>query len=800
MENDKSLGFTVNAGPLSQVSVDVISLRTAIQLASGAYGWFKGGERSQSLTQLLKANGVELRSTSSFTHQNYIQLLEKHRAMRGVVLENGTMRTVEMPNASTAVSNIPGVTCLRALTCCLLCLCTTEATTAMLQRLIPYGLVQHEMEDGVLEVDGPLLSGLKQWVSTVATEEESNLFRNHLLECVDESLLALRQADLDNIMSASEYYNSGDEALILGVLKWAITPKHRRKEPKYPTRSLRVWIAASIMSQLGFEVRPSYEIINNNEAYQRMETAPDGIDTPDVFLVVSSRINCQTDREVEFVFAPEEVPLPRATLLVTVPWLAFQHVKYMHESLDAQYLREAYQYAFKCARELFRLLQVDNFSVNLKIKNSEKLITPFADRYKALFTPFSPHIHYICLQAMTHFGPNGAGPWTEWDFSDPETLFLSIRTQTPSQCMRNFYTTLAVVLGAMYGICSQACLDGGNPLGDDSEILFNPDSLYQSDCRLIRKWAASVGQALRGRLNYSEWNSMLFEMFLGATSRTTEAVGQQEYILGIQSHGFAAVSKVLVQRQIRPEALAYVYIGRGQLLNLPLDDQGLVRGSSFLPFATQIRLGNTDQKDLETLYRGPCNFPVEYTRMEVEPCWEKNPQAVILKMRQMGAPVASLNIGRILERRSRNIIKCSCHKYSNEASVPLAERWYRLHIDDLKSYTSGDLSSGKLADLQREKMNFLIDASKSEDALVYVLGIVDAQRIFIAEECLECAYKCCQGARSAVIVIPHDTKMVEDTKDQISKRERVITERKQKVEGRKAAFSARIGAQVANNP
>ncbi|KAI0427513.1 hypothetical protein F5Y09DRAFT_344621 [Xylaria sp. FL1042] len=797
MENDMSLGFTVSAGPLSQVSIDVMSLRTAIQLASGAYGWFKGSERSRSLTQLLSANGVELRSTSSFTSQHYIQLLENHRAMRGVVIENGTMRTVEMPNASTAVSVNPGVTCLRALTCCLLCLCTTEATTVMLQRLIPYGLVQHEMEDGVLEIEGPLLTGLKQWVSTVASEEESNLFRNYLLECVDKNVQALQQADLDKIMRMSDYYHSGDEALILGLLKWAITPRHRRKMPKYPTRSLRVWTAASIMSQLGFEVRPSHDIINSNEAYQRMEATPDGIDTPDVFLVVSSHINCETDPEVESVWAPEEVPLPRATLLVTVPWHVFQHVKHM-DSLEAQYLREAYDFAFKSASESFQLIWVENFSVKLEIKNKETMITPFLDRYKTIFAPFSPHIYPICLQAMNHFGPNGVAAWSEWDFSDHQTLFRRIRTEKPSQIMRNFYTTIAIVLGAMYGVCSRACLDGGGPLRPDSEILFNPDRLYQDDCKLIRDWAASIGQALQGRLSFSEWNAMLFEMFVGTVRRTAEPVTQQEYIFGVQSHGFAAVSKVLVQREIRPDALGYVYISRGQLLNLPHDDRGLVRGSTFLPFTTQVRLGRTDRSDVETLHRDQCNFPSEYTRMEVEPCWEKNPQEVILKMRQMGAAVASLNIGRVLERRSRNIIKCSCQRYSNQASVPIAEKWYRLDIDDLKSYRAADMSPGKLVDLQSEKMNFLIDASSSEDALVYVLGIVDAQRIVIAEECLECAYDCNRGAHSVVIIIPHNNKMEEDTEDQILERERAVSEKRQESERRKAAFRDRLRPQRSN--
>ena len=82
MDNNLSLGVTVSSGPLSQVSIEVISLRTAIQLATGAYGWFKGSERSQSLTQLLSANRAQLKSTSSFSLGRYTGLREEHHACR----------------------------------------------------------------------------------------------------------------------------------------------------------------------------------------------------------------------------------------------------------------------------------------------------------------------------------------------------------------------------------------------------------------------------------------------------------------------------------------------------------------------------------------------------------------------------------------------------------------------------------------------------------------------------------------------------------------------------------------------
>ena len=796
MDNKMSVGFTVSAGPLAQVSIEVASLRTAIQLATGAYGWFKGYERSQSLTQLLSANRAPLKTTSSFALERYVGLREEHHAMQGVVIENGKMRVVEMPKASTAISDIPGITCLRALTCCLLCLCTADATTAMLQQLIPYALVQHEMDDGVLEFEGPLQAGLKQWVSTVALEEESNKFKDYLLQSVDQDLQKVQTGPgLDEIRRATHFFDSGDEALILGVLKWSLTPIHQRETMRYPTRSLRAWAAAAIMSRLGFTVYPAYWTVNDHEDYKRrMQGTSDSNEIPHVFLAVSHHIYGDTDLMSKFVEVPQDVPLPRATPLLNIPWLAFRHVKYMNDpELSDLYLYGAYKWAFDRGRKRFQSLHVDNFLVKLEIGSFEIQKSPFGEHYKSLFTPFSPHIHLICAEPMQDFGPpaqTGLSGWQEWDFSNHEELFQNIRTDSHTPLIRNFYTTVAIVLGAMYGICSQACLDHGQPLGDDSEVVFNPDILYQDDCKLIRRWAMSIGRALQGKLGILEWEFLLFEMFVGAVDSTNldraaglrgEAIERKGLVFGIQSHGFAAVSDVLVNLQVRPEALGYFHISRGQLLNLPVDNEGFVRGSTYLPFSTQIRLGSDDQDNVETLYRNPGDFPVESTRLDVEPCWEEEPLTVVLKIRQMGVPVASLNIGQVLERRSRSVIKCSCRKYSNEVAVPITEKWYHLLIQDLKSYSFGDMKPGKLANLKREDRNFLIDASQSEDALIYVLGIIDAHRIIIAQECLECAYQHYLRTgdnQRVVIVIPHSNAMVEDTEHQISERARVIDERR----------------------
>jgi hypothetical protein len=693
-----------------------ISLTTATQLANGADGCAKANERSEALIQLLSARDGQLVPTSSFNAEQYRHIRQEYNAMQGVLVENGVMTTVNMPKASTAVTQNPGVTCLKALTSCLLCLCTQEMTTLLLQRLIPFKLIQHDYDDGSLDMEGSLVTGLRQWVSTVAVEEESNKFQDYLFECVDEHLTDLQVGlALDEIRRATHYFHSGDEELILGVLKWILTPKLDRPTSKYPTRSLRVWTAAAIMERMGFEVSPAHWIASNQEEYsENMQPDPDDESTSEVFLAVSHHIQGQTDMMTEFVFGPPESPLPRATPLLTVSLYAFEHVKDFKIPIDDKYLREAYDWAFKSASKAFESVQVDNFQVKLEIARYE-LDHPFSDRYKALFAPFSPHLHCVCVKPMMHFEP---GNWDEWDFSDHEDIFHTIRTDSHSATFRNFYTTMAIVLGSLYGLCSRACYNRGKPLLESSEIAFNPDLLYEDDCKNLRKWARIVGRALEGTITLSEWESVIFEMFVGAAGVTIDdpaSTGQGEsaprsHVLGVQSHGFTAISDVIVALQIRPNALGYFHIGRGQLLTLPVDENGLVRTSKYLPITAQIRVGSCEQ-EMQSLHRSSHETSEAHVRLDVEPCWEGDPRAVILKWRRSGLTIASLNISVILQRLSRNIVTCSCRSYSNEVTVPQSENWYHLRIADLSFYTFTDNRLGKLANLKRERVNFLIDAS-----------------------------------------------------------------------------------------
>jgi hypothetical protein len=203
-----SLAFAINAGPLSQVGLEIVSLSTAVQLATGVYGWFKEADRSQSLMQLFSTSGAELVATSAFNYQHYKDLRAERDEMQGVVVLNGGMKAMKLPKASTGISSLSGFDCLRALTCCLLYLVSAENTVLMLQSLILYALLQLKREDASAEIEGPLLASLKQWVSAIALEEESNKLKDYVLEAV-----ALKQSRMTGV-PAEDIIREGDDLYI----------------------------------------------------------------------------------------------------------------------------------------------------------------------------------------------------------------------------------------------------------------------------------------------------------------------------------------------------------------------------------------------------------------------------------------------------------------------------------------------------------------------------------------------------------------------------------------------------------
>ena len=107
------LSFSIpGGGPLAQVGLHILS--TAVHLATGAIGWWKARERSQSLTQSLSASKASLVSTSAFDGASY-QERRKTGVVQGLGVQEVVLRKFPNDLELTAVLQDPGVDCLRAL-------------------------------------------------------------------------------------------------------------------------------------------------------------------------------------------------------------------------------------------------------------------------------------------------------------------------------------------------------------------------------------------------------------------------------------------------------------------------------------------------------------------------------------------------------------------------------------------------------------------------------------------------------------------------------------------------------------
>src|SRR5437667_5477671 len=102
------LSFNVpKAGPLSQIGVHILSFDVAVQLATGAYGWWKSRERTDTLIQSLSASHAALVSTSSFNVVSYRKCREIG-LVQSLAVQEGVLRSIPGSVESTAVSDNPG--------------------------------------------------------------------------------------------------------------------------------------------------------------------------------------------------------------------------------------------------------------------------------------------------------------------------------------------------------------------------------------------------------------------------------------------------------------------------------------------------------------------------------------------------------------------------------------------------------------------------------------------------------------------------------------------------------------------
>ena len=754
-----SLSFTANYGPLAQVGLEIASLPTAVQLATGAYGWYKAKERTKSLQQMLSISGGQLVSTSSFNYNFYKAIRQDHTFMQGVVVQDHKVQQTRLPKGSSAIPQDSGAACLRAVTAGLLCLLDVEAVVEVLQDVIPHSMVQLNQEGAPLVIEGTLLTSLKQQVSAVALEEDSDKFRQFMLERVRDRQSRMIRNDTGDIVDF--VHSSVNELpLLIGVLRWILMPLHQRTFEKYPTRSLKVWTVALIMEILGFEVQvdPTVTRDHHNEQEESLPGVPRFGEAAPVFLVLVSGL--ETD-PMPLLHVPHssDIPKPQITMIRAIPWVAFRHLRGTSANISTQYLSDVWNFSYRSARACFRCVTIEMQEVRIVVGETDTIGIP--EHQKALISDFSPQLEQVCAPAMRHFLPMSASS-AGWCLSDIREQMKVLGheddlSDTSSFCRDNCYILYAIVCATIYGLCSKICFDKGAALSEDSEVAFSPEIMYRSAGRKVKEWAKTVGHAIHGSqrssVPLSAWSDLIFELFLGKDTETgmlasmttpsnttymnSQNPNRQRLYLGAQANGLSAVADVLVTISTRLESFCYFHISRGQLLNFPLTEEHYVEASTYIEPASTITLDPDPNNTL--LHRFEFDSSHYDLRIDVEPCWYDNPRKILFVLRSGGVPIARLNILAFVDRMSYDVVECNCRNKSWNVPVRATEQWQLVTLSQLMRTRFKGMSA-KRVDVSLTDHKILIDGSHSVAATIYAICILHSRHLLVATQCLLCAY------------------------------------------------------------
>jgi hypothetical protein len=179
------LSFNVAWGPISQVALPLIDVNSAVQLAVGAYGWWKARERTAGLVETINANGGHLASCIAFNPTLYFAI-RRNNKFHGTAWNDGKLESVNLPNASTGTFGDAGILCLRAITTVLLALYDTDCVSTILKYIIPQYLVNYNLEGDSITLDGPFEASVREFVTSIGAEEECSTLRNDMHRKVDQ--------------------------------------------------------------------------------------------------------------------------------------------------------------------------------------------------------------------------------------------------------------------------------------------------------------------------------------------------------------------------------------------------------------------------------------------------------------------------------------------------------------------------------------------------------------------------------------------------------------------------------------
>jgi hypothetical protein len=631
------------------------------------------------------------------------------------------------------------------LTVALLCFFAPDTATQVLADILPHGLLNYAQEGEELKIEGPIYTSFRQYVKAVATEEDTDPFRQELLRTVETQQSHVSGVSLSEIVSC-DLLQAVDVQHSIGLLRWAITPLHRRRHECYPTRSFKTWALAVVLSELGFQVSASLWAVNTKDDYHlRVSDARYRTGHPDVILVTTSVGDTDpmapqpTSIDPAFVFKPQLIPIR------SIPWVAFRHLGGNSGRVNTQYLSDIWEYAFEQATRAtgFPTLRM---RVRLKLVPDQDLI--YAE-HKKLAAFWSFHIEVVLRSAMLQFVPYDEGvsdlvaPCKRHFWHRPGLEHVS---ELGSEALDHWYVMTTIILATIYAICCKSLRQDGKPAGAHTQVAFQPNIVYGPK---VYEWANVIGMALHAGASSAEWIGLLLEVVAGVEhpkpltdmsanvlSRSWQMVpaGNTSLemttvtdVFGAQANGVAVVSEFLLKPTVQPDSLILYHVQYGQILDFPTDDHGYIR--SALVTKPLCSLG------LDRLYRNALgndslNLAI---RIDVEPNWENDPRLIVLRARKQGVVVATLSAEVSSRRLHYAILSCICGKPTAAVEVDPSEQWQTVDVSQILEGKGSRIGIDPNA-------RVYIGTAGDEMAQLMCSSLLDG-KLGIALNCISCAHR-----------------------------------------------------------
>ncbi|KAJ7036553.1 hypothetical protein C8F04DRAFT_472821 [Mycena alexandri] len=734
------LGFSVKRGPLTQISLPILGLDTAVHLAVGAYGWWKARERHMSLAHQLETNGAHLTTVTSFNRTTYLSAREGTAVRGAAMVQQGALSSVQLPNASTAKDD--AAMCIRALVTALFCFFTEEGVTEIVSNVMPDFLLRYDLDDVKIPIDGALRAALRQYIVTVQTEEDSDSLRQRLLERVQVMCGTVTQVLSPDDMAADNILD-GDGHLMICLIRWVLTSAHKRKEEWYPTRSMRVWSLAIVLESIGFDIHAYPTPAATEEVYLQHSSPTAHYGGHSQVVLVTAPVG-DTD--------PGESDIPKFGArtkaqycpIQAIPLILFRHLSslghhYKDDYITVDHLYEVWQFAFDSAAEGVDEPYLDDSETSLVcVSLREDIAQECTGVHKPIVGLWSKYMSCIMGKAFQKYILKPIDMEAVRTFNDGVHRFqVPVQNEMLYHGGEGFnvwHIAVTAILATVYAIASKALLVDGQPSTRMTSIAFSPEILYE---RKIKSWAQVVGSALVNGAAQEDWSALLMELATGgAHPHNLPSVGpagnmdRVSAVLGMQANGVAALLDLVVAPSVSSRAAVMCHVQLGQMCTIALDEGGYVRASSATRPAKNVLLPVVPNKSSISAAASDAVL-----RVDVEPDWAGDPRTTVFQTRVDGINLATFSPLIVLRWLMRPYwrIACSCGAPVSTADVNVNEAWRDIHVSQLAQYARLSRVEFKLG------TRVHVPVTSSEEAKLLCIGCIESEKIFMADECLKCA-------------------------------------------------------------